>query len=184
MRKFTVRELTLAAVVAAVYFVLCYFGNIFQLTFGPVQVRLGEALTVLPFLFPAATPGLFVGCLIANLLSPYGLLDVVAGSAATLIACLWTQSLSNRWLAPLPPVVCNAVIVGAVIAFAEGGTGGAFWTAYAFNAFTVGLGELIASAVLGQLLLGVLPRVSFFREMIPADKLDRLGLKTRVSGQG
>lgn len=88
------------------------------------------------------------------------------------------------WLAPLPPVVCNAVIVGAVIAFAEGGTGGAFWTAYAFNAFTVGLGELIASAVLGQLLLGVLPRVSFFREMIPADKLDRLGLKARVSGQG
>ena len=114
----------------------------------------------------------------------YGLLDVVAGSAATLIACLWTQSLRNRWLAPLPPVVCNAVIVGAVIAFAEGGTGGAFWTAYAFNAFTVGLGELIASAVLGQLLLGVLPRVSFFREMILADKLDRLGLKTRVSGQG
>ncbi len=57
MRKSNIQQLTLAAVVAAVYFVLCYFGNIFQLTFGPVQVRLGEALTVLPFLFPAAAPG-------------------------------------------------------------------------------------------------------------------------------
>ena len=184
MKHLTTRQITTAALVGALYVVLSYFGNIFGLTYGPIQCRFAEALTVLPFLFPAATPGLFVGCLIANLLSPYGLLDVVAGSAATLIACLWTQSLRNRWLAPLPPVVCNAVIVGAVIAFAEGGTGGAFWTAYAFNAFTVGLGELIASAVLGQLLLGVLPRVSFFREMIPADKLDRLGLKARVSGQG
>ena len=184
MSKFTTRDLTFAAMVAALYAVMGYFGNIFGLTFGVVQFRFAEALTVLPFLFPATAPGLVVGCLITNLLSPYGLLDVVAGSAATLIACLWTQSLRNRWLAPLPPVVCNAVIVGAVIAFAEGGTGGAFWTAYAFNAFTVGLGELIASAVLGQLLLGVLPRVRFFREMIPADKLDRLGLKTRVSGQG
>ena len=165
MSKFSVRDLTLAAMLAAVYAVLTMALPIPQ--YGGVQIRFAEALTVLPFLFPAATPGLFVGCLIANLLSPYGLLDVVAGSAATLIACLWTQSLRNRWLAPLPPVVCNA-----------------FWTASAFHAFPVGLGELLASAVLGQLLLGVLPRVSFFREMIPADKLDRLGLKTRVSGQG
>ena len=182
MSKFSIRDLTLAAMLAAVYAVLTMALPIPQ--YGGVQIRFAEALTVLPFLFPAATPGLFVGCLIANLLSPYGLLDVVAGSAATLIACLWTQILRNRWLAPLPPVVCNAAIVGAVIAFSVGGTGGAFWPAYALNAFTVGLGELIASAVLGQLLLGVLPRVSFFREMIPADKLDRLGLKARVSGQG
>ena len=164
MRKFTTRDLSLAAIIAAVYAVLTLILPI--PAFTGIQVRLSEALTVLPFLFPAATPGLFVGCLIANLLSPYGLLDVVAGSAATLIACLWTQSLRNRWLAPLPPVVCNAAIVGAVIAFSVGGTGGAFLPAYALNAFTVGLGELIASAVLGQLLLGVLPRVRFFREII------------------
>ena len=70
MRKFTTRDLTLAAMVAAIYFVLCYFGNIFQLTFGAVQVRLGEALTVLPFLFPATAPGLALGCLLTNILSP------------------------------------------------------------------------------------------------------------------
>ena len=71
MRKSNIQRLTLAAMVAAVYFVLCYFGNIFQLTFGPVQVRLGEALTVLPFLFPAAAPGLALGCLLTNILSPH-----------------------------------------------------------------------------------------------------------------
>ena len=70
MRKISTRDLTLAAVVAAIYFVLCYFGDLFSLTFGPVQVRLGEALTVLPFLFPAAAPGVTLGCLLTNILSP------------------------------------------------------------------------------------------------------------------
>ena len=157
MSKFSVRDLTLAAMLAAVYAVLTMALPIPQ--YGGVQIRFAEALTVLPFLFPAATPGLFVGCLIANLLSPYGLLDVVAGSAATLIACLWTQSLRNRWLAPLPPVVCNAVIVGAEIAYFATLDGAAFWPAYAFNAFTVGLGEAIACFVLGTLLLRAMERV-------------------------
>ena len=61
MKRFDTRQITMAAMVAALYFVLCYFGNIFRLTFGPVQVRLGEALTVLPFLFPAAAPGVALG---------------------------------------------------------------------------------------------------------------------------
>ena len=88
MRKFDTRQITLAAAVAALYALLTYFGSIFGLTYGPVQFRFAEALCVLPFLFPTAAPGLFVGCLIANLLSPYGLVDVVCGSAATLIAAL------------------------------------------------------------------------------------------------
>ena len=173
MSKMSIRDLTLAAMLAAVYAALTMGLPVPQ--YGAVQIRFAEALTVLPFLFPAATPGLFVGCLIANLLSPYGLLDVAAGSAATLIACLWTQKLNDRWLAPLPPVICNAAIVGAVIAFAETGAGAAFWPAYAFNALTVGLGELAACCLLGSLLLLALPKVPFFRELIPADRLDRLG---------
>ncbi len=172
MRKDSIRTLTLAAMLAAVYAALTMGLPVPQ--YGAVQIRFAEALTVLPFFFPAATPGLFVGCLIANLLSPYGLLDVVGGSAATLVACLWTQRLNSRWLAPLPPVVCNAAIVGAVIAFAEAGTGAAFWPAYAFNAAAVGLGELVACYLLGTLLLAVLPKIPFFRSMIPADRLERL----------
>ena len=169
MRKNSVRELTLAAMLGAVYAVLTMVLPIPQ--YAGVQIRLAEALTVLPFLFPAATPGLFVGCLIANLLSPYGLLDVVAGSAATLLACMWTQRLKTRWLAPFPSVVCNAAIVGAVIAFAQTGIGPAFWPAYALNALSVGLGELIASVILGSMLLTAIPRIPTFRVMIPADRL-------------
>ena len=171
MRKFTIRDLTLAAVLAAVYAVLTVALPIPQ--YGSIQVRLAEAMTVLPFFFPAATPGLFIGCVIANLFSPYPL-DVVCGSAATLLACLWTQRMPNRWLAPLPPVLCNAVIVGAEIAWFEGGFTAAFWPAFAFNAFTVGLGELLACYVLGSLLLTALPRVPFFRE-----RLDRTGWKAQ-----
>jgi uncharacterized membrane protein len=147
MRKNSVRDLTLAAMLGAVYAVLTMVLPIPQ--YAGVQIRLAEALTVLPFLFPAATPGLFVGCLIANLLSPYGLLDVVAGSAATLLACLWTQRVKNRRLAAVPPVVCNAVIVGALIAYFTVLDGGAFWPAYGLNALTVGLGEVVACYALG-----------------------------------
>ena len=169
MRKYTIRELTLAAMLGAAYAALTVALPIPQ--YAGVQIRLAEALTVLPFLFPAATPGLFVGCLISNLLSPYGLLDVIAGSATTLLACMWTQRMKNRWLAPLPAVICNAGIVGAVIAFAQTGIGPAFWPAYLFNAATVGLGELIACCVLGSMLLNALTRIPAFRAMIPPQRL-------------
>ena len=120
MRKFSVQDLTLAALLAAVYATLTLVLPI--PAFTGIQIRMSEALTVLPFLFPAATPGLFVGCIVANLFSPYPL-DIVCGSAATLLACLMTQRMPSRWLAPLPPVLCNAAIVGAEIAWFETGFG-------------------------------------------------------------
>ncbi len=169
--KFPVRSLTLAAMLAALYAAL----TLALPLFGPMQIRFSEALTVLPFLYPAATPGLFIGCLVANVISPYGLPDMICGSLATLLACLWTQSLKSRWLAPLPPVLCNAVIVGAVLTWSETGFTAAFGPAFALNAVSVGLGELIACYLLGSVLLAVLPQIPFFRNLIPADRLDRLG---------
>ena len=175
MRKFSTKDLTLAAMVAALYAVMGYFGNIFGLTFGPIQFRFAEALTVLPFLFPATVPGLFAGCLIVNLLSPYGPLDIVVGSAATLMAAIWTAKLKNRWLAPLPPVICNTVLVGFTIGWAEAnGFTPAFPLAWAWNGFTVGLGELVVCYVLGLLLLEMLPRVKAFRDLIPEKRLATL----------
>lgn len=172
MRRFSVRDLTLAAMVAALYAVMGYFGSSFGLTFGPIQFRFAEALTVLPFLFPAAVPGLFVGCLTVNLLSPYGPLDIIVGSAATLIAALWTGRLKNKWLAPLPPVICNTVLVGFTIGWAEaGGFTAALPAAWAWNGFTVGVGELGACYILGMLLLELLPRIGYFRTMIPERRL-------------
>ena len=163
MRRFTVQNLTLAALIAAVYAVLTVALPIPQ--YSGVQLRVAEAMTVLPFLFPAATPGLFVGCIIANLFSPYPL-DILCGSLATLLACLMTQHMPSRWLAPLPPVLCNAAIVGAEIAWFETGFGPGFAQAYAFNALTVGLGELVACYVLGELLLSALPQVPVLRPMM------------------
>lgn len=177
MRKFTTRDLSLAAIIAAVYAVLTLILPIPPFT--GIQVRLSEALTVLPFLFPAAAPGLVIGCFIANLFSPYPL-DLVVGTAATLIACILTQYMPNRYLAPLPPVLCNAFIVGAEIAWFETGFTSAFWPAYAFNAFTVGFGELLACYILGSLLLAVLPRVYVFRSMIPQNRLERLGFERKA----
>lgn len=170
-KSHSLRDLTLAAILAAVYAVLTITLPIPQ--YGAVQLRLAEALTVLPFFFPAATPGLFVGCILANLVSPYPL-DIVCGSVATLLAALWTQRMPNRWLAPLPPVLCNAVIVGAEIAWFEGGFTPAFWPAYAFNALTVGLGELLACYVLGEVLISVLPRVTALRPLMSPASLERL----------
>ena len=146
MRKFTVRDLTLAALIAAVYAVLTL--GLPLPPYAGIQLRVAEAMTVLPFLFPAATPGLFVGCLIANLFSPYPL-DVLCGSLATLLACLMTQRVGSRWLAPLPPVLCNAAIVGAEIAWYVVRDGGAFWPAYGLNALTVGAGEAAVCGLLG-----------------------------------
>ena len=111
MRKSTVQKLSMAAMVAAIYFVLCYFGNIVQLTFGPVQVRLGEALTVLPFLFPAAAPGLALGCLLTNILSPYGPIDMVVGTLATAVAAFLSMKMPRWYRAGLPPIVMNALLL-------------------------------------------------------------------------
>lgn len=161
MRKCSVRDLTLAAMVAALYALLGYFGDILQLTFGPVQIRFAEALTVLPFLFPAAAPGLAIGCLITNLLSPYGPIDVIFGTLATAIAAWLTVKMPRWYLAALPPILVNAIILPPMWAWAEVGTvNAAFWTACGFHALTFMLGEAVACYVLGTLLLKVLSKVS------------------------
>ena len=108
MRNSKVQKLAMAAVIAAVYAVLTVTLPIPQ--FGTIQCRLAEALTVLPFFFPGATPGLVVGCFIANLFSPYPL-DILCGTLATLLACLLTQRMP-RWLAPLPPCYATLLLWG------------------------------------------------------------------------
>lgn len=163
MRKFSVRHLTTAAVVGALYAALTLLSSAFGIAYGPVQFRLSEALCVLPFLFPETAWGLFVGCWVSNLISPYGPLDMVVGSLATLIAALWTARCRRKWLAPLPPVVCNAVLVGAVLAWQQSGSAETFFPAFALNALSVGLGEAVVCFVLGLLLLGALEKSTGLR---------------------
>lgn len=137
------KSLTRAAVIAALYAALTIF--IMPASYGVMQLRVSEALTVLPVFTPAAIPGLFIGCIVANLVSPVGLVDVVVGSAATLIAAVLTYILrEHRLLALLPPVITNAVMVGAELYY--------FYNVdFSLPAcmFWVGLGEMAACYALG-----------------------------------
>ena len=170
--RFTTKQLTTAAVIAAVYAALTLLLPIPQ--YGGVQLRVAEAMTVLPFFFPEAIPGLAVGCFLANLLGSPFVLDWIFGTLATLLAAIWTSKLRHRALAPVPPVVCNMVIVGAEIAYFATLDGAAFWPAYALNAFTVGLGEAIACGVLGTLLVRLLPRVPSLRRYMAPARLEQI----------
>ena len=146
--RFSIRDMAIAGLIAALYAVLGYFANIFGLTFGPFQMRFSEALCVLPFFFPAAVPGLAVGCLVVNLLSPYGALDIIFGTLATLIGAVGTRLLRKRpLLALLPPIAANTVIVPFVLAYAYGLPGGV-----PLFMLTVGIGEVLSCGVLGRVL--------------------------------
>ena len=173
MKRNAIYQLCIGAMIAALYAVLTLAIAPFGGAYSPVQCRVSEALCVLPFFFPEAKWGLFIGCIVANIISPYGLPDLVLGSLATLLAACITARVPRRlkWLAPLPPVISNAVIVGALLAWYGAGFSPAFPALYAFNAFTVGLGELLSCYVLGGILLTVIPRIQFFRSRIPADRL-------------
>lgn len=166
MKKLDVRSLTLSAVIAAVYAALTLL--LPGPSYGYAQLRLAEALTVLPFLFPACAPGLAVGCLIANILSPYGPIDMICGTLATALAAFLTAKVPNKWLAPLPPVLCNGVIVGGMIAWYQaGGFNEKFLPAFALTGPGVALGEIAACYILGVVLLTVLPKINFFQAMMP-----------------
>lgn len=112
------RIIALSALIAALYAGLTM--ALAPISFGPVQFRVAEALTLLPFLVPEAVPGLFVGCLISNLLGGFGLADVVLGSLATLAAAWMTSRMPNVWLAAVPPVAVNAAVVGVYLSFLTG----------------------------------------------------------------
>lgn len=147
--------ITHAAVIAALYVVLTYLASILGLSSGVIQVRFSEALTILPYFTPAAIPGLFIGCIIANILSGAVIWDIVFGSLATLIGAVCTYLLrrSTKWLAPLPPILSNTVIVPFVLTYAYGVPDG-----IAFLMLTVGAGEVISCGILGMILLKCLEK--------------------------
>lgn len=148
-----------SAVIAALYVVLTALSSALGLASGAVQVRFSEALTVLPFFTPAAVPGLTLGCLISNLLTGAAIWDIIFGSAATLIGAVGTYLIGKsgknaaKWLAPIPPIAANTVIVPLVLAYAYGAE-----ESVPFLALTVGIGEVISCGVLGLLLFGVIEK--------------------------
>ena len=138
---------TQAAMIAAIYVVLTVVFAPFS--FGSVQVRIAEALTILPAFTPAAIPGLFVGCLIGNILGGAMLPDIIFGTLATLIGAVFTYILrnQNKFLAPLPPIVANTVIIPYVLRFAYGEA-----IPIPLLMLSIGIGEVISCGVLGMIL--------------------------------
>lgn len=142
------RIAVIAALYAAITIILAPF------SYGPIQVRVSEALTVLPFIFPESTIGLFIGCLIANLYGGYGILDIVFGSLATLAAAYLTSKMPTKILAPLPPVLVNAVVVAMILKYAVGAP-------LLLTMLWVGVGQTAACYFLGLPLLYLLKQYNW-----------------------
>ncbi len=154
--SFSVKTLTIGGAIAALYVVLTLVAQAFGLASGVIQVRLSEALTILPVFTFAAVPGLTVGCVLANLLTGCALWDVVFGSLATLLGAIGTWLLRKKPLiAWIPPVISNAIIVPIVLQKVYG-VPDTFW----YLMLTVGAGEVIACGILGLLLYKALEKVS------------------------
>lgn len=135
---------TRAAMIAAVYVVLTLVS--YPISYGMFQVRISEALLILPYFTPAAIPGLFVGTFIANSVGGLGLPDMVFGSLATLLSAYLVSKIGNKYLVPLPPVLINAVVVGLVLNYVLG-------LPFFMAAMWVGIGQVIACYGLGLPLL-------------------------------
>ncbi len=152
MKNTKVTFLVQSAAIAAIYVVLTVVFAPFG--FGEVQMRVSEALTILPYFTPAAIPGLFIGCLIGNTLGGAIPLDIIFGSLATLTAATGTYLLrKHRFLAPVPPVVANALIVPFVLRYGYGVP-----LPIPFMMLTVGFGEVLSCGVMGMILLFALER--------------------------
>ena len=160
MKKTNIRYLVYAAATAALYVLLTYLSALFGMASGAVQLRLSEALTILPVFFPAAVPGLFVGCIIANLISGGAVLDIVFGSLATLLGAVFTRYLGKRFpiaFAFIPPVFFNTLIVPPVIYLVYGSE-----ITLALTYLGVFAGETLSCGIFGFILYKAIIKTKLF----------------------
>ena len=152
-KKKNTTYLTQAAAIAALYVVLTLLANALGLANYSIQVRFSEALTILPLFTPAAIPGLFVGCLLSNILTGCIFWDIIFGPIATLLGAVGTRLLrkKSKWLATLPPILSNTIIIPFVLAFAY-----KFEGSLPYFMLTVGIGEIISCGILGLILYSTL----------------------------
>lgn len=149
-----IKYLAQAGIIAALYVVFTLIANAAGLASGAIQVRISEALTVLPFFTPAAIPGLFIGCLLSNILGGCVIWDIIFGSLATLLGALGTYAIRKKlpdWCTAIPPIIANTLIVPFVLSYAY-----EVPDSIPFLMLTVGAGEVISCGILGILLLKLL----------------------------
>ena len=160
-----IRYITKASLIAAIYLVLIIIQSlpfpVASLSFGPVQLRIAEALTLLPLVESAAVPGLFIGVILANfILAPYsgfGLVDIVGGSLVTLLAAYLTSKAKNKYLGMVPPIVLNGLIVSIWVSYFTK-------IPYFYTVLGITVGQSISVGIFGNLILYVHERASKYRE--------------------
>lgn len=153
---FLVQASLIAAVYAAITITLA------PISYGQIQVRVSEALTILPAFTPAAIPGLFVGCIVANLYGGGGIIDIVFGSLATLFAAYLSYKMPRKLLVPLPPVIVNGIVVGYILNYLYG-------LPLLITMGWVTIGQIIACYGLGYPLMKILRKYE--------DKIFKYGLR-------
>lgn len=154
--------LTKASLIAAIYIILVLIQiPMGSLAFGPVQLRLAEGLTLLPFIETAAIPGLFIGCLISNIIlssySSFGLVDIIGGSLVTLIAAYLTSKMPNKLMAALPPIILNGLIVSIWISYFTK-------VPYLFTVLGIAAGEIASIAIFGYVMLSAYEKTKVYLE--------------------
>ena len=152
-KTFHVQFMAQSARIAAIYVVLTVLFA--PISFGQIQFRIAESLTILPAFTPAAIPGLFIGCLIGNILGGAILPDILVGSIATLLGAVFTYLLRNRskWLAPLPPILANTLLIPFVLYY-----GYQILLPIPLHMLTVGIGEVLSCGILGMIVYTALDR--------------------------
>ena len=158
MKKLNTRQIALNGVVAGLYAAITILTASFA--YGDIQFRIADAMCLLVVLEPSLTVGLTLGCVIANIFSTVSVLDIVVGSAATLIGCL----LKKTWLLPLPTILANAVLVGAMLAFVL--TPETFWLGFALKGAQVAAGEIAVLYVLGVPLYLFMKKENVIRKIL------------------
>ena len=150
-------HLTRAGLIAALYFILTFLAQIFGLASGAIQFRLSEALTCMPLFYKEAIPGLWIGCILANLLTGCAMWDIVFGSVATLLGALGTYYIGRKKpvMGPVFPIASNMLIVPAVLQQVYG-SADSYW----FLMVTVGIGEIVCCGLLGMLLYKAYKKVA------------------------
>lgn len=160
-----IKYLTKASLIAAIYIVLLVMQilpfPLASLTFGPIQLRLAEGLVLLPLVEAAAIPGLFVGCLLGNLIlaaySGFGLIDIIGGSIVTIIAAYFTSKAKNKFTGMIPPILLNGFIVSIWVSYFTK-------IPYIYTVLGISVGELISLAIFGNLILYVYEKSTKFKE--------------------
>ncbi len=151
----SVRFITQSAAIAALYTAITVFISAFGLASGIIQIRISEALTVLPYFTFSAVPGLFIGCVISNLLTGCALWDIIFGSLATLIGAFITYWLrhKSKYLAFVGPIISNTIVI-PIILINVYGSKDAWW----FLVLTIGIGEVISCGILGNMLMNIIKK--------------------------